>query len=163
MLDEWQVAGRKRQRRATQHALQPLQQCAATTSDHPQNQVCGDTLNLTHKPLPALQSAEGNAVLTCLHKQIEARSKDVINSTFLHNFQRLLEHLQRQHLIDSTSAHCKLQKTFAWETATDLVMYGLGSPAAGDGPLTLVSTAPNFKLRCHLLQSCVCLTNDFSL
>lgn len=142
MPGEWQIAGRKGQRRATEHALQPLPQSAAIISDDPQKQVCADTLSVAHERPLAFHSPEGNAALLCLQNKIEARSKDVINSTFLHNFQRLLEHLQRQHLMDSTSGQRKLQGNFSWEAATDLVMYGLGSPAAGDGLLPLVSTPP---------------------
>ena len=143
MPGEWQIAGQKGRRRATQHALQPLPQCAAVNSDHPQKQVHAETLEVVHKRLLAFHSAEGNAALICLQNKIEARSKDVINSAFHHNFQRLLEHLQRQQLIGSASEQCKLQGTFAWEAATDLVMYGLGSPAAGEDLLALVCTAPS--------------------
>ena len=139
MPGEWQIAGRKGQRRATQHALQPPPQ--ALISDDPQKQLCADTLNVAHERLLAFHSPEANAALLCLQKKIEACSKDVRNSTFLHNFQRLLKHLQHEHVMDSTSGQCKLQGTFAWEAAIDLVMYGLGSPAAGDGLLPLVSTA----------------------
>lgn len=142
MPGEWYVAGRKGQRQATQSALQPLPECAAVISDNPQKQVCAGTLNIVHERLPAFHSAEENAVLKRLQKTIEARSKEVITSTFLQNLQRQLEHLQRQHQMDSTSGQCKLPRFFAWEAASDLVMYGLGSPAAGDGLLPLDSTAP---------------------
>ena len=141
MSGEWQVATRNRRRGAKQPAFQ-LSPCAAVITDHPQKQDCAYTPTSAHERLPAPQPAEGNDALISLQKQIEARSKEVINSSFLLSFQRLLEYVQHQELLDTTTGQCSLKNRFQWEAATELIVYGLGSPAAGNGFLCCLPRAP---------------------
>lgn len=114
-----------------QLTVQNLLPCAPVISDHAQNEGCPRTVNAVHERLLAVQLAEGTAALRCLQTKIEASSKEVLKSSFHSSFRRLLEYVQRQDLINNTSGQCKSQITFHWENATELVIYGLGSPAAG--------------------------------
>lgn len=126
-----------------QATVQTLQPCATEISNHTQNEGCAQIVNAVHERLSADQFAEGTAALRCLQTKIEACSKEVLQSSFHNSFKRLLEYVQRQNLMDNTFEQCKSQKSFRWENATELVIYGLGSPAAGGGLFALVPTAPN--------------------
>ena len=131
MVDEWHVAVRNRRRKSLRPALQPTTY-TAFLADQPQTQEWAYSPRISHERLPASPLAEGSAALKHLQHQIKTRATEVTNSVFLHKFQRLLEHVQRQDLMHNTSEDCKLPDTFMWEATTELIVYGLGSPAAGD-------------------------------
>lgn len=133
MPDEWQIAVRNRRRKSLQPALQPVP-FAAVIADHPQTQELNYSPKLAHGQRLFSPLADGNAAVKRLQQQIETRSKEVTKSLFLHKFQGLLEYVQRQDLMHNTSEHCKLNEAFKWEATVELIVYGLGSPAAGDCP-----------------------------
>ena len=143
MPGEWQVAERKARRKAMQPTVQTLSPYATEVLDDTQNEGCSHAVNAVHERPFAAQLAEGNAALRCLQTKIEACSKEVLQSSFHNSFKRLLEYVQRQNLMDNTFEQCKTQNTFRWENATELVIYGLGSPAAGGGLFAFVLTAPD--------------------
>ncbi len=64
-------------------------------------------------------------------QKVEFCLKDVQASSFLHNFQRLWKYVGTQSLPDESSdRHC--EGSFTTASATELVIYGLGSPAGGE-------------------------------
>ena len=126
-----------------QPTVQTLPPYAAEILDDTQTEGCSHAVNAVHERPFASQFAEGNAALRCLQTKIEACSREVLQSSFHNSFKGLLEYVQRQNLMDNTIEQCKSQNTFHWEHATELVIYGLGSPAAGGGLFAFVLTAPD--------------------
>ncbi len=64
-------------------------------------------------------------------QKVEICLKDLQASSFLHNFQRVWKYVGSQSLLDETS-DLQCQGSFTTASATELVIYGLGSPAAGE-------------------------------
>lgn len=138
MVNEWHVAVRNRHRKSLQPASQPPPY-AALIAGHPQTQDWAFSPRTAHGQFPASPNAEGNADVYRLQQQIKTRSEEVTKSAFLRKLQCLLEYLQRQDLMHSTPEQYKLPETFTWEATTELILYGLGSPAAGDYQLPVAA------------------------
>ena len=132
MAGEWQVAVRKGRHRKSPP---PLDQVYVVNgaSDHTHKQGWALT------PIPAASQScpvrrdIDNVALSRLQRQVEHRSKDLIDSHFLQGFQRVLEYIERQELLQTEVEQQQSMQSFSWRNACQLIVYGLGSPAAGRG------------------------------
>ena len=64
-------------------------------------------------------------------QKVEICLKDLQASSFLNSFQRLWKYVGTQSLSDQTSDR-QCEGSFTTASATELVIYGLGSPAGGE-------------------------------
>lgn len=127
MSGEWQVALRKGRSKAAKPALQLL---PFVTESADQSQQSW-TFKASAGHVPAASTATCKAAVARLYHQITNRSKEIVNSAFLQGFQQLLRYAERQELIDKGQGQDSHQGGFPWGIVTELVIYGLGSPAAG--------------------------------
>jgi len=127
MPAEWQVATRKGRSRKAPETVQP-QLYSSQAADPDLDSPC-------HLNKAALCSSRASsntpAQLASLKQKVESCLRDVQASSFLHNFQRLWKYVGTQSLLDETS-DLQCQGSFTTASATELVIYGLGSPAAGE-------------------------------
>ena len=131
MTGEWQVATRKGGSKRAQMPVQPL----PFTTDLAYLSS-GPTWSAFHPERTKAHSSSAGShgtdvALARLQQQIELRSRDLHDSTFLHSFLRLWTYVNKQYLLESSTEPCTAQDTFRWEFATELIIYGLGSPSTG--------------------------------
>ena len=130
MPAEWQVATRKgRSRKAPETVQPPLYSSQTADPDlgSPWIACCVDKDAFC----PNTASSHTHAELAGLMQKVEFCLKDVQASSFLHNFQRLWKYVGTQSLSDQTSDR-QCEGSFTTASATELVIYGLGSPAGGE-------------------------------
>ena len=130
MPDEWQVAGRKGRSRSVPSPVQP-ELLAIANADHSHTPHWTYRSGSANIHLPSASPALNDAALVRLQQQIANRAEEVSSSSFLQGFRRLLKYVEHQEILSSALVHSSVQETFHWSTATELVVYGLGSPAAG--------------------------------
>ena len=130
MPAEWQVATRKGRSRQALETV-PSQLYSSQTADPD----LGSPWFACHLNKDAFRSSVASsqppAQLADLVQKVEICLKDVQASSFLHNFQRLLKYLGTLSLPDETSDRQR-EGSFTTASATELVIYGLGSPAGGE-------------------------------
>ena len=130
MPAEWQVATRKGRSRKAPETVQP-QLYSSQTAD-PDLGSPWVACHLNKEALcPSTASRHTHAQLAGLVQKIESYLKDVQASSFLHNFQRLWKYVGTQSLSDQMSDR-QCEGSFTTASATELVIYGLGSPAGGE-------------------------------
>lgn len=125
MPDEWLIVGRKGRARKGPPAVSTLT-CTTDSS----NSIAGPVWSTQHgQAEPA-----GHATTASLHRlrqKIDCSLRDLQKSDFLRNFQRVWAHSQDKYLEQDESEHSSHPDLFSTKTATELVVYGLGSPSAG--------------------------------
>ncbi len=135
MPPEWQVATRKGKSKGAQQTVQPL----PYTSENADLSGFGwKAQDLDHSSFnPRVASTIAGDPLARLQQQMSFRSKELQHSSFLGSFQRLWAYVESHCLLDCSPKTHKHEELFAWKTATELVIYGLGSPATGAPPAQL--------------------------
>ena len=150
MPDEWHVAGRKGRSRVIPSFVQPdLFATAASDHSHKAQWTCRPTSAIINLPVASL--ALNDAAFVRLQQKIANRAKEVSTSLFLQGFKRLLEYVEHQEILNTASGEGIVKGAFSLSTATEFVVYGLGSPSAGeDHNLGCYSHTSN--LCCSLLK-----------
>ncbi|KAA6426421.1 MAG: hypothetical protein FRX49_03532, partial [Trebouxia sp. A1-2] len=129
MPAEWQVATRRGRSRKAPETVQP--QLYSSETVNPDLSSPWIACHLSKDTFcSSTASSHNHAQLAGLMQKLEICLRDVQASSFMHNFQRLWKYLCTQSLPDETSnQQCK--GSFTTASATELVIYGLGSPAGG--------------------------------
>ncbi|DBB04345.1 TPA: sensitivity to red-light reduced protein, variant 2 [Trebouxia sp. C0004] len=129
MPTEWQVATRKRRSRKAPENVQPqLYSSQIVDSDLGSPWLACHVDNEAF--CPNIASSHTHAQLAGLMQKVKVCLKDVQVSSFLHKFQRLWKYVGTQSLpVESLDRRC--EGSFTTASATELVIYGLGSPAGG--------------------------------
>lgn len=129
MPAEWQVATRKGRSRKAPETVQP-QLYSSQTAD-PNLGSPWTACRLDKDPFcPSIASSHSHTQLAGLMQKVEICLKDVQASSFLHNFQRLWKYVGTHSPPDETSDQQR-EESFTTASATELVIYGLGSAAGG--------------------------------
>ena len=131
MPADWQIATRRgRSRRKAPETVQP-QLYSSQTADPD----LGSPWIACHLSIDAfgssIASSRTHAQLAGLMQKVAICLRDVQASSFLNNFQRLWKYVGTQSLPDETSDR-QCEGSFTTASATELVIYGLGSPAGGE-------------------------------
>lgn len=129
MPAEWQIATRKGRSRQAPETV-PSQLYSSPTADPDLGSPCIACHLNKDAFRSSVASSQTPAQLAGLVQKVEICLKDVQASSFLHNFQRLLNYVGTQSLFDEMSDR-QCEGSFTTASATELVIYGLGSPAGG--------------------------------
>ncbi len=129
MHAEWQVATRKGKSRKAPETV-PSQLYSSQTADPDLGSPWIACLN-KDALCPSTAPSHTHPQLAGLMQKIETCLKDLQASGFLHSFQRLWKYVDTHSPPDEPSDR-QCEGSFTTASATELVIYGLGSPAGGE-------------------------------
>lgn len=145
MSTDWQVATRKGKKKIAAQLTSHVLSAVADLGAEPLHPAWDADSTRVGNQVSIAASENCDAPLARLQQQVQLRLDELRKSTFLHSFWRLYKHVSDHSLLEDSSQQCSPDVVFTWDSATDFVIYGLGSPAAGTTAVNHKSLVLNSK------------------